>query len=72
MPTKPKKSGKQMLKELPIAGLSPAMQKNLLLELIDCFRDGFEAPARTNEVYIDCVATFDKYGVDVQPDSVTR
>jgi hypothetical protein len=67
--SRPRKSGKQLMKELPIANLSPAQQRDLLLELVDCFRQGF-AYGDTNDVYRDAVSTFEKYDIDVTPDDL--
>jgi len=61
-----KKSGKQMLKELPINHLTPAKQRDLLLELVECFRDSFEHGS-ADDCYREAVSTFEKYDIDVQP-----
>jgi hypothetical protein len=62
-----RKSGKQMMKELPIAHLSPARQRGLLLELVECFREGFDH-GTANDIYRDAVTAFEMYDVDVTPD----
>ena len=66
-----KKSGKQMLHEMPVAHLTAAKQRELLLELVESFREGFEF-GTADDIYRGCVSTFEKYDVDVQPDSETH
>lgn len=66
-----RKSGKQMLKELPIASLSPAKQKQLLLDLIDTFRQGIaHEDAGYGDIYREAVIVFSAYDVDLLPDDV--
>jgi hypothetical protein len=61
----PRKSGKQMLKELPIAHLSPARRKALLLELIDVYLAAAEDD--TPDTHRECMSVLEKFDVDVTP-----
>jgi len=60
------KSGNQLMHELPIAHLSTAQRRDLLIELIDCFREGYKF-GTDKDVYLSCVSEFEKAGVDVTP-----
>lgn len=61
-----RKSGKQILKELPINHLSHARQRDLLLALIDEFRDGW-LNGTASTMYVGAVQNFKSFDVDVQP-----
>lgn len=58
-----KKSGKQMLHEMPVAHLTPAKQRELLLELVECFREAAEEDS--SDTHRGCLSIFEKYEVDV-------
>lgn len=63
--SRPRKSGNQILHELPITHLSDSKRRECLLELVECFIEAAEEDS--SDTHRSCLAVLEKYEIDVSP-----